>query len=51
MRIFVWGAGFAARELLESELAGTEITAFIDRSKKQMNGYIVCSPDEYSGLV
>lgn len=46
MKIFMWGAGFAARELLESELAEIEITAFIDRSKKQMDGYIVYSPEE-----
>lgn len=50
MKIFMWGAGFAARELLESELKNVEITAFIDKNKKKIANYPVYLPEEAVGL-
>lgn len=50
MKIFMWGAGFAARELMEGELKKVEITAFIDKNKKKIDGYAVYSPEEAVGL-
>lgn len=46
MKILMWGVGFAAHELLEGELAETEISAFIDKNKKKIDGYEVYSPEE-----
>lgn len=46
MKIFIWGAGFAARELLEGELRETAITAFIDKNKKKIDNYMAYSPEE-----
>lgn len=50
MIIFVWGAGFAARELLEKELADIRISAFIDKSVRKLDGYMVYSPEEAAKL-
>lgn len=50
MKIFIWGAGFAARELLEGELKEVKIEAFIDRSQKVIDNYIVYSPEEAVNL-
>lgn len=46
MKIFIWGAGFAAFELLEDELKEIKITAFIDKSKKKLEDYVVYTPEE-----
>lgn len=48
MKIFVWGTGFAAQELLETELVNTKITAFIDNNiqKKVEGEYKVYVPEE-----
>lgn len=46
MKIFVWGAGFAAKELLENELASVQIDAFIDKKVKELGKYVVYSPEE-----
>lgn len=50
MKIFMWGAGFAARELMEGELKEVKITAFIDKSKKRIDKYAVYSPEEAVNL-
>lgn len=50
MKIFMWGVGFAARELMEGELKEVKITAFIDKNKKKINDYVVYSPEEAVGL-
>ena len=50
MKIFMWGAGFAARELMEGELKEVKITAFIDKSKKRIDEYAVYSPEEAVNL-
>lgn len=48
MKIFVWGTGYAAKELLETELVNTKITAFIDNNMKKNvgGGYKVYVPEE-----
>lgn len=38
MKILVWGTGFAAQELLETELANTKIMAFIDNNITEISG-------------
>lgn len=38
MIIYVWGTGFAAKELLENELSGIEITGFIDNNSNKIGG-------------
>lgn len=45
MRIYVWGTGFAAKELLENELKDIPIKAFIDNHKGDEN-FLVISPEE-----
>ena len=56
MKIFMWGVGFAAHELMEGELKEVKITAFIDKNKKKMDGYAVYSPEaavelEYDAII
>lgn len=50
MKIFIWGCGFAARELIESELSDIKISAFIDKNKKEFLDQMVYSPEEAVGL-
>lgn len=35
MNIYIWGTGFAAKELLENELAELKFETFIDNDKNK----------------
>lgn len=52
MIIFLWGAGFAAQELLESELQDVAVNAVIDNGKtaETWKGIKVLSPEEAVAL-
>ncbi|RKI92358.1 hypothetical protein D7V94_06665 [Parablautia intestinalis] len=50
MRIFIWGCGFAAHELIERELSGIKISLFIDKNKKTFLEQKVYSPEEAVGM-
>lgn len=46
MNIYIWGTGFAARELLETELCNVDVTGFIDNHKQEIMGRMTISPKE-----
>ncbi len=50
MKVFIWGCGFAARELIERELSEIKISVFIDKNKKVFLDQMVYSPEEAVGL-
>ena len=47
MKIFVWGTGYAAQELLETELNDVNIIAFIDNNRQGKYGtHAIYKPEE-----
>lgn len=49
MKIFIWGTGFAAMEMLENEMSGIKVEAFIDNNAenvKEKKGRPVYFPQE-----
>lgn len=51
-KIYIWGTGFAARELLEDELKELNIAGFIDSdpTKESPNGSVTYTPDALGDL-
>ena len=47
MKIMIWGTGFAMQELMETELKGVNIEAYIDN--KENKKYETITPEEASG--
>lgn len=45
MKIYIWGTGFAAKELLETELSNVIISGFIDNNKNS-TGFETIYPEE-----
>lgn len=55
MKIYIWGMGFAAKELLEKELKNIKIEAFIDNQKRECTLPVI-SPEsarekEYDAII